>query len=163
MTSWHWWQTIWQGRLWWTSSLQTRKNWLGIQARAALAAAIWSSESQEEGVRQIAVDLRRAGFGRFRDLLARIFGDTALERRGIPESWLIFFKDHLLPAQKWSILMCKKSNKGSRRSAWRTKMLLTKFKCKMKTQKKSKQDQVTQEHAGLSKHSGMGWEKPHSF
>lgn len=34
---------------------------------------------------------------------------------------------------------------------------------KTKMQKKRKQGQVTQENAGLSKHAGVGFKKPHSF
>lgn len=39
--------------------------------------------------------LQRADFGLFGDLLRRILWDTALEKKGVQESWLIF-KDHLL-------------------------------------------------------------------
>ncbi|PKU47462.1 hypothetical protein llap_2202 [Limosa lapponica baueri] len=47
----------------------------------------------------INLDLRRADFGLFMDLLVRVMWDKVLEGRGTPKNWLIF-KDHLLQAQE---------------------------------------------------------------
>ncbi|KFV20393.1 hypothetical protein N340_12155, partial [Tauraco erythrolophus] len=69
------------------------------------------------------LDFRRADFGFFRDLLARVPWDEALERRGAQESWLIF-KDHLLQAQERCIPTKRKSGRNTRRPAWMNKELL---------------------------------------
>lgn len=45
------------------------------------------------------LDLRRADFELFRELLGRVTWEKALERRGVQESLLVF-KDHLLQAPK---------------------------------------------------------------
>ncbi|GAB0208094.1 hypothetical protein GRJ2_003275100 [Grus japonensis] len=45
------------------------------------------------------LDFRRTDFGLFRDLIARIPWDKALEGRGAQDSWLVF-KDRLLQAQE---------------------------------------------------------------
>ncbi|GAB0178718.1 hypothetical protein GRJ2_000337100 [Grus japonensis] len=45
------------------------------------------------------LDFRRADFGLFRDTLARVPRDKALEGRGAQDSWLVF-KGHLLQAQE---------------------------------------------------------------
>ncbi|GAB0193807.1 hypothetical protein GRJ2_001846000 [Grus japonensis] len=54
------------------------------------------------------LDLRRADFGLFRDLLGRVPWYKALEGRGAQDSWLVF-KDHLIPAQERCIPTKRKS------------------------------------------------------
>lgn len=46
--------------------------------------------------------------------ITRIAWDTAPEKTGVQESWLIF-RDHLLEAPQCSISICRKLNSGSRR------------------------------------------------
>ncbi|GAB0176444.1 hypothetical protein GRJ2_000109600 [Grus japonensis] len=69
------------------------------------------------------LDLRRADFGLFRDLLGRIPWDKALEGRGAQDSWLIF-KGHLLQAQERCIPTKRKSSKNTKRPPWMNKELL---------------------------------------
>ena len=89
-------------------------------------------------------DFRRLQFEPFRDLLGRIPWEMVLERRRVQESWLVF-KDYLFQSQEWSIPISRKSNKGGRRPTPKTKMLLTKLKCKNKAYKRWKQDHGAQE------------------
>ena len=72
------------------------------------------------------LDFKRTDSGLFRDLLGRILWDTALERGGVQESWLIF-KHHLLQAQAWSMLISRKLSKGGRRM---NKGLPARLRCK---------------------------------
>ncbi|GAB0179062.1 hypothetical protein GRJ2_000371500 [Grus japonensis] len=76
-----------------------------------------------------ALDFRRADSGLFRDLLARIPWDKALEGRGAQDSWLIF-KGHLLQAQEQCIPTKRKSGKTTKRPPWMNKELLGKVKHK---------------------------------
>jgi len=69
------------------------------------------------------LDLRRANFGLFKELLAEIPWARALKGRGIQECWSLF-KRHFLHAQERCIPLRKKSSKGSRRPAWLNKELL---------------------------------------
>ena len=66
------------------------------------------------------------------------------EKGEIQESWLIF-KDHLLQAQEWSILIIKKQSKGVRRPAWMNMELLTELKHEKEAYKRQKQGQVTRQ------------------
>ncbi|KAK4807033.1 hypothetical protein QYF61_000362 [Mycteria americana] len=75
------------------------------------------------------LDLRRADFGLFRDLLRSVSWDKALEGRGAQECWLTF-KDHFLQAQEWSFPTSRKSGKNARRPAWMNNELLAKVKHK---------------------------------
>ncbi|GAB0195030.1 mitochondrial enolase superfamily member 1 [Grus japonensis] len=75
------------------------------------------------------LDLRRADFGLFRDLLGRIPWDKALEGRGAQDSWLIF-KGHLLQAQERCVPTKRKSSKSTKRHPWMNKELLGKVKQK---------------------------------
>lgn len=45
------------------------------------------------------LDFWKADWNPFRDLFGKIPWETALERRGVQESWLVF-KDHLLHAKE---------------------------------------------------------------
>ncbi|KFW11307.1 hypothetical protein N327_10870, partial [Fulmarus glacialis] len=90
------------------------------------------------------LDLRRADFGLFRDLLGRGPWDKALEGRGSQESRLIF-KDHLLQAQERCIPTKRKSGKNTRRPAWMNKDLLDKLKHKKEVCRGWKQEQVAWE------------------
>ncbi|GAB0207491.1 hypothetical protein GRJ2_003214800 [Grus japonensis] len=67
---------------------------LGCSDHEMVEFRILRGRSREKSMTQ-GLDFRRAGFGLFRDLLARIPGDTTLERREVQESCLIF-KNHLL-------------------------------------------------------------------
>lgn len=67
-----------------------------------------------------------------------------LERRGVQETWLVF-KEHLLQSQEWFMPISRKSNKGGRRPTPKTKMLLTKLKCKNEAYKRWQQDHAAQE------------------
>ncbi|KFQ85446.1 hypothetical protein N337_12339, partial [Phoenicopterus ruber ruber] len=84
---------------------------------------------------------RRADFGLFRGLLARVPWDKALEVRGAQASWLIF-KDHLLQAQEQCIPTKRKSGKNTRSPAWMNKELLDKLKHKKEAYRGWKQGQV---------------------
>ncbi|KFV02613.1 hypothetical protein N340_00830, partial [Tauraco erythrolophus] len=90
------------------------------------------------------LDFRRAGFGLFRDLFARVQWNEALEGRGAQESWLIF-KDHLLQAQERSIPTKRKSGRNTRRPAWMNKELLDQLRHKKKAYRGWKQGQVAWE------------------
>ncbi|KFU99993.1 hypothetical protein N340_08025, partial [Tauraco erythrolophus] len=90
------------------------------------------------------LDFRRADFGFFRDLLARIQWDEALEGRVAQESWLIF-KDHLLQAQERCIPTKRKSGRNTRRPAWINKELLDQLGHKKKAYREWKQGQVAWE------------------
>ncbi|GAB0204644.1 mitochondrial enolase superfamily member 1 [Grus japonensis] len=90
------------------------------------------------------LDFRRAGFGLFRDLLARIPCDKALEGRGAQDSWLIF-KDHLLQAQERCIPTKTKLSKTTKRPPWMNKELLGKVKLKKEAYRGWKQGQVAWE------------------
>jgi len=79
------------------------------------------------GIRAISriktLDLRRADFALFKELLGGIPWDRALEGRGAHECWSLF-KQHFLHAQKQCIPLRKKSSKGDRTPAWLNKELL---------------------------------------
>ncbi|GAB0204607.1 mitochondrial enolase superfamily member 1 [Grus japonensis] len=90
------------------------------------------------------LDFRRAGFGLFRDLLARIPWDKALEGRGAQDSWLIF-KGHLLQAREQCIPTKRKSSKNTKRPPSMNKELLGKVKQKKEAYRGWKQGQVAWE------------------
>ncbi|KFV13664.1 hypothetical protein N340_14065, partial [Tauraco erythrolophus] len=90
------------------------------------------------------LDFRRADFGLFRDVLARVQWDEALEGRRTQESWLIF-KDHLLQAQERCIPTKRKSGRNARRPAWMNKEILEQLRHKKKAYRGWKQGQVTWE------------------
>ncbi|KAK4812684.1 hypothetical protein QYF61_012194 [Mycteria americana] len=87
-----------------------------------------------------ALDLRRADFGLFRDLLGRVPWDKALGGRGAQEIWLIF-QDQLLQAQERCIPTKRKSGKNARRPAGMNKELLEKLKHKKEAYRGWKQGQ----------------------
>ncbi|GAB0206304.1 hypothetical protein GRJ2_003096000 [Grus japonensis] len=86
----------------------------------------------------------RADFGLFRDLIARIPWDKALEGRGAQDSWLVF-KGHLLQAQERCIPTKRKSGKNTKRPAWMNKELLGKVKQNQEAYRGWKQGQVAWE------------------
>ncbi|GAB0177051.1 mitochondrial enolase superfamily member 1 [Grus japonensis] len=90
------------------------------------------------------LDLRRADFGLFRDLLGRIPWDKTLEGRGAQDSWLVF-KDHLLQAQEQCIPTKRKSGKNTKRPPRMNKELPGEVKCKKKAYRGWKQEQVAWE------------------
>ncbi|GAB0202677.1 hypothetical protein GRJ2_002733300 [Grus japonensis] len=90
------------------------------------------------------LDFRRADFGLFRDLLARIPWDKALEGRGAQDSWLVF-KGHLLQAQERCIPTKRKSSKTTKRPPWMNKDLLGKVKQNQEAYRGWKQGQVAWE------------------
>jgi len=91
----------------------------------------------------------------FRHLLETIPRYTCLEIREFQEIWLIL-KAHLLNAQEWSILMNRKSSKGSRRPAWINKQLLTQLRYR-----RGKKGQVIRRNTEtLSEHAGIRLGKP---
>ncbi|KFV12289.1 hypothetical protein N340_06444, partial [Tauraco erythrolophus] len=90
------------------------------------------------------LDFRKADFGLFKDLLATVQWDEALEGRGAQESWLIF-KDHLLQAQEWCIPTKRKSGRNTRRPTWMNKELLDQLGHKKKAYRGWKQEQVAWE------------------
>ncbi|KFV03752.1 hypothetical protein N340_10407, partial [Tauraco erythrolophus] len=90
------------------------------------------------------LDFRRADFGCFRYLLARVQWDEALEGREAQESWLIF-KDHLLQAQERCIPTKRKTGRKTRRPAWMNKELLDQLRHKKKAYRGLKQGQVAWE------------------
>ncbi|KFV01564.1 hypothetical protein N340_02894, partial [Tauraco erythrolophus] len=90
------------------------------------------------------LDFSRADFSLFRDLLARVQWDEALEGRGAQESWLVF-TDHLLQAQERCIPTKRKSGRNTRRPAWMNKELLDQLGHKKKAYRGWKQGQVARE------------------
>jgi len=77
------------------------------------------------------LDLRRANFGLFKELLGGILWARTLEGRGVQECWSLF-KRHFLHAQERCIPLRKKSSKGGRRPAWLNKELLAEIRWKRK-------------------------------
>jgi len=69
------------------------------------------------------LELRRADFGLFKELLGGILWATALEGRWVQECWSLF-KHLFLHAQERCIPLRKKSSKGGRRPAWLNKELI---------------------------------------
>jgi len=79
----------------------------------------------------VTLDFRRANFGLFKDLLGGIPWVSALEGRGVQESWSLF-KNHFLHAQDRCIPLSKKSSKEGRRPVWMSKELLAELRWKKK-------------------------------
>jgi len=90
------------------------------------------------------LDLRRADFGLFNELLGGIPWAWALEGRGVQECWSQF-KRHFLHTQERCIPLRKKSNKGGRRPAWLNKELLAEIRWKRKVHGMWKERQATWE------------------
>lgn len=85
------------------------------------------------------LDLRKADYGLFRDLLGGVLWNKTLEGRGVQGSWLIF-KDHLLQTQRQFISTKRKSDKNARRPAWMKKKLLVKLKHKKRHREDGSKD-----------------------
>jgi len=100
------------------------------------------------GIRAISrvktLELRRANFGLFKEVLGGILWVRALEGRGVQESWSLF-KHHFLHAQDHCIPLSKKSSKGGRRPAWMSKELLVELRQKRKVYRMWKEGQATWE------------------
>jgi len=90
------------------------------------------------------LDLGRANFGLFKELLGGITWARALEGRGVQGCWFLF-KRHFLHAQERCIPLSKKSRKGDRRPAWLNKELLAEFRWKRKVHGMWKDGQATWE------------------
>jgi len=90
------------------------------------------------------LDLRRANFGLFKELLGGIPCVRALEGRGVHECWSLF-KHHFLHDHDWCIPLRKKSRKGGRRPAWMSKELLADLRWKRKFHGMWKEGQDTWE------------------
>jgi len=88
------------------------------------------------------LDLRRANFGIFKELLGGILWARALEGRGVQEYWSLF-KCHFLHAQEWCIPLRRKLSKGGRRRAWLNKELLAEIRQKRKVHGTWKEAQAT--------------------
>ena len=88
------------------------------------------------------LDLKRANFGLFKELLGGIPWAWALEGRGVQECWSLF-KLHFLHGQERCIPLRKKSSKGGRRPAWLNKELLAKIRWKRKVHGMWKEGQAT--------------------
>jgi len=88
------------------------------------------------------LDLRRANFGLFKELLAGIPWARALKGRGVQECWSLF-KHHFLHVQDQCIPLRKKSRKGGRRPAWISKELLVELRWKRKVYGMWKEGQAT--------------------
>lgn len=89
--------------------------------------SIWTSSQEKR------VHFRRTDFN-----LSEICWKNPM---GFQKNWLIF-RDHVLQAQERPILTSWRSNKGSRRPAWRSKELLTEFRYKKEVHKMWKQGKV---------------------
>lgn len=77
--------------------------------------------------------------------------ETVLETREVHESWMIF-KDQLLQAQEWSILMSSKWSRGDWRCLQMNKQLLIKLKHKRERYRRWKQSQMLgQEYQGSAR------------
>jgi len=90
------------------------------------------------------LDLRRADFGLFKELLGGIPWARALKGRGVHECWSLF-KRHFLHAQEQCIPLRKKWSKGGRRPAWLNKELLAEIRQKRKVHGMWKEGQATWE------------------
>jgi len=90
------------------------------------------------------LDLRRANFGLFKELLGGIPWTRTLESRGVQECWSLF-KHHFLHAQERCIPLRKKSRKGGRRPAWMNKEILAEFRWNRKVHGMWKEGQATWE------------------
>ena len=88
------------------------------------------------------LDLRRADFALFKELLGGIPWARALEGRGVQECWSLF-KHHFLHAHERSIPLRKKSRKGGRRPARMRKEVLTELRWKRKVHGMWKEGHVT--------------------
>jgi len=90
------------------------------------------------------LELRRANFGLFKELLGGIPCTRALKGRGVQECWSLF-KRHFLHAQDQCIPLRKKSSKGGRRPAWLNKELLAELRWKRKFHGMCKEGHATWE------------------
>jgi len=90
------------------------------------------------------LDLRRANFGLFKELLGGIPWARALEGREVQECWSLF-NHHFLNAQERCITLRKKSSKGGRRPAWLNKELLAEIRWERKVHGMWKEGQATWE------------------
>jgi len=90
------------------------------------------------------LDLRRANFALFKELLGGIPWAKALKGRGVQECWSLFKRD-FLHAQERCIPLRKKSSKGGRRPAWLNKELLVEIRWKRKVYGMWKEGQATWE------------------
>jgi len=90
------------------------------------------------------LDLRRANFGLFKELLGGIPWARGLEDRGVQGCWWLF-KHYFLHAQEWYIHLRKKSSKGGRRLAWLNKELLAEIRQKRKVHGMWKEGRITWE------------------
>jgi len=69
------------------------------------------------------MDFRRADFGLFRTLVARVPWERVLKGKGVQAGWT-FFKEEVLKAQEQAVPMCRKMNRRGRRRAWLNRELL---------------------------------------
>ena len=90
------------------------------------------------------LELRRANFALFKELLGGIPWARALDGRGVQECWALF-KRHFLHAQEQCIPLSKKSRKGGRRPSWLNKKLLEELRWKRKVHGMWKEGQATWE------------------
>jgi len=90
------------------------------------------------------LDLRRANFALFKELLGGIPWARVLKDRGLQECWSLF-KLHFLHAQERCVPLRKKSSKGGRRPAQLNKELLAELRWKRKVHGMWKEGQVTWE------------------
>jgi len=88
------------------------------------------------------MDFRRADFGLFGTLVARVPWETALKGKGVQEDWT-FFKEEVLKAQEQAVPMCRKMNQRGRRPAWLNRELLLGLRKKRRVYQVWKKGQVT--------------------
>jgi len=106
------------------------------------------------------LDLRRANFCLFKELLGGILWARALEGRGVHECWSLF-KPHFLHAQEWCIPLRKKSSKRGRRPTWLKKELLAEIRQKRKVHGMWKEGQATwEEYSNVVRGAGMRRGRP---
>lgn len=79
--------------------------------------------------------------GLFKELLSRLPWNEVLEERGAQRSWLIL-KVHLLQAQEQCVRKKRMSSKNTRKSSWKNKKHLDKFKLRKEAYRRWKQEQV---------------------
>jgi len=90
------------------------------------------------------LDLSRANFSLFKELLGGIPWARALKGRGVQECWSLF-KHHTAPEHGGSIPLRKRSRKGGKRPAWMNKELLAELRWKRKVHGMWKEGQATWE------------------
>ncbi|KFR15209.1 hypothetical protein N306_15328, partial [Opisthocomus hoazin] len=85
-----------------------------------------------------ALNVRRANFQLFKEIVRRTPWETVLRDRGTEQSWQVF-KDVLHRAQELSVPKCKMSGREGKRPAWLRQEMLVKLRMKRELHRQWKQ------------------------